>query len=85
MRWLAASRDLDGGISFEVGALEDFRRGLLRVKETCQTDAGSRLCLDCPAPRPKIIAQRPNSPLWGSDRDVVDAMILRRGLAALTV
>lgn len=22
MRWLAASRDLDGGISFEVGALE---------------------------------------------------------------
>ena len=76
MRLLAASRDLVGGC-FEVE--------LLRVKEACQTVAGSRLCLDCPAPRPKIIAQRPNSPLWGSDRGVVDAMILGRGLAALTV
>jgi hypothetical protein len=84
MRWLAASRDLDG-VYFEVEAFEGLRRGLLRVKETCQTDAGSRLCLDCPAPRPKTIAQRPNSPLRGSDRGVVDAMILEWGLAALMV
>ncbi len=67
MRLLAAARDLVGGY-FEVG--------LLRVKEACQTGAGSRLCLDCPAPRHKIIAQRPNSPLLGSDRGVVVAMIL---------
>jgi hypothetical protein len=84
MRWLAASRDLDG-VYFEVEAFEGLRRGLLRVKETCQTDAGSRLRLDCPAPRPKTIAQRPNSPLRGSDRGVVDAMILEWGLAALMV
>ena len=77
MRWLAASRDLVGGSLL--------KGGLLRVTEGCQTGAGSRLCLDYPAPRLKIIAQRPNSPLWGSDRDVVDAMILGRGLAALMV
>ena len=66
MRLLATSRDLVGGL---------LRRGLLRVTEACQTGAGSRLCLDYPAPRLQIIAQRPNSPRWGSDRDVVDAMI----------
>jgi len=74
MRLLAASRDL-------VGLGESAFEGHCDVPNRCWVRALPGL----PCAQFEAFAQRPNSPLWGSDRGVVHAKPSCLGLAALTV